>query len=111
MRTHVLNHGSSHACRRLALLCLAGCVVVFTTGTSKHAPLWAGRGKHRILVRVDPLDISKRAADEMPARIHISAQDLRAREGGKIDVASLEVEQYNPRSGEPVHYGKWAYAR
>ena len=65
-------------------------------------------------MRVDPLDTGERAVDEMPARIHISAQGVRARAGtaaaGKIDVASLEVEQYNPRSGEPVPYGKWAYA-
>src|SRR2546422_5127869 len=102
MRTHVLNPRSSRACRRLVLLCLAGCAFMFATGTTKDTPLWVGKGKHRILVRVDPLDTGKRAADEMPARIHMSAQDVRAREcaAGKIDVSSLEVEQYNPRTGE-----------
>jgi hypothetical protein len=90
---------------------LAG-IVVLAASAPKEVPQWVGKGKYRILVRVDPVDIHTRASDEMPTRIHVSATDLRARTGvaGKIDVASLEIEQYDPQSGRPVTYGKWAYA-
>lgn len=89
----------------LALLGFASCA------TSKE-PRWVGNGKYRILVRVDPLDIGARAADEMPTRIHISHDDLQAKVGtsGKIDVTSIQVAQYDPTNGEPIKYGKWAYA-
>jgi hypothetical protein len=75
-------------------------------------PQWVSQRKYRILLRVDPTDIHGRASDEMPTRIHLSAADVRARTGsnGKIDVASLEVEQYDPSTGSAVPYGKWAYA-
>ena len=76
-------------------------------------PQWNGKGKYRILVRVEPRNIGIRISDEMPARIHISREDVYARTGttGKIDVATLQVEQYNPVTGQPVKYGKWFYAR
>lgn len=82
-----------------------------TPNTGK--PRWIGTGRHRILVRVDPIDIGSRAYDEMPSRIHLSAEDIRAqtRGSGKIDVCSFQVAQYNPITGEPVSYGKWAYAK
>src|SRR5262249_13713846 len=38
--------------------------------------------------------------------------DVAAQTGstGKIDVASIQVGQYDPKSGEPLEHGKWAYA-
>jgi len=58
------------------------------------------------------LDLRGRGSDEMPTRLHICAADMKKRTGaqGRIDVGSIEVEQYNPATGEPVPYGKWAYA-
>ena len=75
-------------------------------------PRWNGKGKYRSLVRVEPRNIGARTRDEMPARIHISREDLRGIVGttGKIDVASLQVGQYNPDTGQPIKYGKWFYA-
>src|SRR6266568_2593814 len=97
--------------RFVALLSVWGCLVVFAPSAPPTAPQWVGKGRYRLLVRVAPIDIHGRASDEMPTRIHVSAADLRARTGapGKIDVASLEIEQYDASSGRPVNYGKWAY--
>lgn len=65
-----------------------------------------------MIVRVNPVDLRGRPSDEMPTRLHISAAEVAKQTGapGRIDVGSIEVEQYNPASGEPVPYGKWAYA-
>jgi hypothetical protein len=75
-------------------------------------PKWVGKAKYRILVQVDPFDIHGRASDEMPTRYHVTADDVHKAAGsqGRIDVGSIEVERYNPADGEPIPYGKWAYA-
>ncbi len=79
---------------------------------NSDGPTWVGKGKCRVLVSVDPIDLQGRAYDEMPARIHLASEEIRIRVGveGKIDVASIEVEEYDPGGGEPINYGKWAYA-
>lgn len=79
---------------------------------SSPTPKWTGKGSHRIIVRVDPYDIGKRKSDEMPTRIHISATDVlpKATYDRRIDVGSFEVEQFDPATGDPISYGKWAYA-
>jgi FG-GAP-like repeat len=93
------------------LFCIA-CVLLLMGNTSSDAPAWVGKGKYRILVRVDPVDIHGRASDEMPTRIHIDTADVQKRTGaqGKIDVSSVEVEQYDPAAGKAAAYEKWAYA-
>jgi hypothetical protein len=99
--------------RRIGLLFfLALCICSFSGFRTQKAPAWVGKGSHRILVRVDPMDLLGRNSDEMPTRIHITADDVLALTGSqrKIDAASFEVEQYDPNSGEPVPYGKWVYA-
>jgi hypothetical protein len=86
---------------------------LFLLGTSpQDQPKWVGKGKYRLLVRVDPFDLYGRQSDEMPTRVHITSADVRARTGmsGKIDVGSIEIEQYDPATGRPINYGKWAYA-
>jgi hypothetical protein len=91
----------------LLLLLLAA-----TACNSGNNPKWVGKKKYRILVRVDPLDIHGRASDEMPTRYHVTAEDIRKATGaqGRIDVGSVEVERYDSVTGEPLRYGKWAYA-
>jgi hypothetical protein len=98
------------------LVLLAACFLslgfVFGDGGPK-APTWVGKGEYRLLVRVDPLDLGARNSDEMPARVEMSAQDMAAKTGAqaRIDVASIQVERYDPETGEPFRYGKWAYAQ
>lgn len=107
--------------RRTALQSLASFFglssVAWLTGRTlaepvSDAPAWAGKGKYRILVRVDALPLNGRASDEMPARIHLAAADIARRTSakGKIDVASIEVARYDLSTGQPIPYGKWAYA-
>ena len=87
------------------LACVASC-------GSRARPTWVGRGKYRLLVRVEPADLGSRSSDEMPTRIAITPELLRSQLGvsGKIDVASFEVEHYDESTGRPISYGKWAYA-
>src|SRR5690348_9367645 len=71
-------------------------------------PEWVAQRSYRILVEVSPVDIGTRASDEMPARMHLSAEDVLRRFGvhGRIDVASLQVEQFSPTTGNPIPYRK-----
>jgi hypothetical protein len=103
---------ASRAFRKGILMALLVGLFLTAVGASGVRPEWVGHGKYRILVRVDPLDIHGRASDEMPTRIHLSAADVheRTKSAGKIDVSSLEVEQYDPHTGKTIPYGKWAYA-
>jgi hypothetical protein len=106
--------------KRTFKLALTGAVAtLLIAGTSfrhsdptNNTPQWVSVRKYRLLVRVDSVDIHGRESDEMPTRVHISADEVQARTGskGKIDVASLEVEQYDPSTGKAIPYGKWAYA-
>lgn len=93
---------------------LFGCIMVkkMYSASMSRQPEWVSSRTYRILVRVDPLDIGARKSDEMPTRIHISAADVREHTGtkGLIDVASLQVEQYDLLTGKAIPYGKWAYA-
>ncbi len=73
---------------------------------------WAGKGRYRVLVKVGPVRIGERAYDEMPAEVVISAGDIakRLKAGGKLDVTSIQVIKYDPGTGKPLTYGKYAYA-
>jgi hypothetical protein len=97
----------------VALSITAGTSLLFSAKPAEQEPPWVSTRKYRILVRVEPVDIHGRASDEMPTRIHIAADDVRARTGamGKIDVASLQVEQYDLATGKAIRYGKWVYAQ
>ena len=113
MTKHAIAH-SSPILRILRVLILIAALafLLLIFGATSAEPQWAGHGKNRILVRVDPFDLHGRASDEMPTRIHITADEvhLRTHSDGKIDVGSFEIEQYDPQTGKPVPYGKWAYA-
>ena len=92
---------------------LLSAVLFLSVGGSSNGPRWVGKGKCRLLVRVEPGDIGARKSDERPTQIEMSAAELRksAGAGGKIDVASIQVERYDAASGQPIRYGKWAYAQ
>jgi len=102
---------AANTLRKVTLLFVVTSLLAVSCDRS-NTPHWVGRGKYRILVRVDPLDLHGRQSDEMPTRTHISATDVEKSTGikGRIDVGSVEVERYNFATGEPVSYGKWAYA-
>jgi hypothetical protein len=86
--------------------------LLLLVGNKSPSPQWVGKGKYRVLVRIDSRDLHGRASDEMPTQISITPELLKSRAGvsGRIDVASFEVERYDPKYAQPVKYGKWAYA-
>ncbi|HWR13445.1 MAG TPA: VCBS repeat-containing protein [Terriglobales bacterium] len=107
----------SPALRSLAVQCFAWMILWSGTGWAsgsevRKEPEWVGKGKYRILVRVDPIDLGSRKSDEMPTRIHISSETILASAGhaGRLDVRSIEVGRYDPVMGRPLPYGKWVYA-
>lgn len=97
----------------LVALTFAVLTIKLHSAPNVRQPDWVSARRYRILVRVDPLNIASRKSDEMPTRIHISAADVNKQTGssGLIDVASLQVEQYDPATGKAIPYGKWAYAK
>jgi len=75
-------------------------------------PAWVGRGTHRVLVTVEPVDLGARKSDEMPAsfELDLGALDAPKFAGRAIDFDSLEVVGYDPESGRAVEYDNTAYA-
>jgi len=71
-------------------------------------PKWAGKGACRMLVKVLPKDIGKRASDEMPARMQIAADKLPFGMD-RLDVDSIQVIRYDPATGEPMPSARFAY--
>jgi FG-GAP-like repeat len=94
----------------VGVLVLVGFLI--SGATAPPRPIWVGKGQYRLLVRVEPAPLGSRSSDEMPTRIAITPELLHSQLGisGKINVASLEVERYDVNSGQPILYGKWAYA-
>ena len=86
-----------------------------TPAVADAAVEWAGAGTYRLLVRVDPVGLERRAIDEMPAELAIDLKaelaKLGAAEKTHPDIASLQVMRYDPRSGRPISYGNYAYAK
>jgi hypothetical protein len=81
--------------------------------SSASRPQWVGKGKYRLLVRVDAV-AGARGADEMPAEIVLDfqrevAKQLRVR--GQLDIGSIQVVQYDLDSGKPIPFIKNAYPR
>jgi hypothetical protein len=87
--------------------------LVVSCTVPQNSPSWVGERKYRLLVSVQPADLGPRSSDEMPTRIAIGPELLRSQLGAniKVDVASFEVERYDTKTGKPIPYGKWAYAR
>src|SRR5690348_2538578 len=107
-------HYTSRVCRITALFAL---LLVLAAPVAYSAdvepPEWVAQRSYRILGEVPPVDVGARACDEMPARMHLSAEDIQRRFGvhGRIDVASLQVEQFSTTTGNPIPYKKWAYGQ
>ncbi len=78
-------------------------LVLLTLTSSLFAkdPEWTGRGKVRLLVKTEPINIGKRTSDEMPARYSINFTELLASNkiSGEVDLSSLQVHKYNPLTG------------
>lgn len=72
---------------------------------------WAGEGTHRFLVRVAPVEIDPRPFDEMPAEVEVDLSELLSGFQRKADLASLQVIKYDPKTGNPIPYDQYAYAR
>lgn len=96
----------------VVLSLLGGLVYQPVQQASSYArPLWAGKGKHRITVRVDPMP-GARKADEMPAQVVIDFKREVVRElrvEGEVNIASIQVVQYDLASGKPIPFAKNAY--
>ena len=88
---------------------------VFPAGArpAAESPSWVGQGRYRLLVKLEPVDLGDRASDEMPARLDITAERLRELAGAAalIDAASIQVARYDPKTGKPIPYEKWAYGQ
>ncbi len=84
-----------------ALLVIALLLVGSGCASSAKNPKWTGLGKIRLLVKTDPVDIGKRASDEMPARYSVNFVELLAANkiSGEVDLSTLQVHKYNPQTG------------
>lgn len=84
-----------------------------TNATSRLPEVhWTGQGRYRILVKIDPVTLSKRASDQMPAELIVDFKDGLDRSlgvRGKLDVASIQVIRYNAETGQPIRFGKYEY--
>lgn len=100
---------------RITVLCALLLILAVPAAYSADvkSPEWVAQRSYRILVEVPPVDIGARASDEMPSRMHLSTEDVQRRFGvhGRIDVTSLQVEQFSPTTGNPIPYKKWAYGK
>ncbi|UCD27324.1 MAG: hypothetical protein JSV03_09330 [Planctomycetota bacterium] len=67
------------------------------TGPTATAPealsKWSGKGDHRILVRVEPVDLEGRDCDESVAHCDLDFARLLP-EGGQVDLSMLQVHMY-----------------
>lgn len=74
---------------------------------------WAGRGAHRVLIRVAPVDLGGRDQDELPAQVELDWSALLQGAGveGKPDLRTVQVMRIDAQSGRPVLYPDTAYQR
>ncbi|MEZ6127508.1 MAG: VCBS repeat-containing protein [Planctomycetaceae bacterium] len=74
---------------------------------------WSGDGKYRLLVRIDASEASQRPTDERPAELQVDFQAELEKLGIEAlpDIASIQVMQYDPQTGQPQTYANYAYAR
>ncbi len=84
-----------------AVLVLAFAAMGAGCASSAKNPEWTGRGKMRLLVKTDPVDIGKRTNDEMPASYSVNFTELLAANEitGEVDLSSLQVHKYNSQTG------------
>lgn len=63
------------------------------------APAWLPNKAHRILLRIDPVDIGNRKFEAMVASAHV---DFSHYPSGRCDLSSLLIRQYDPKTGAIV---------
>ena len=70
---------------------------------SPTAPEWTGKAPFRILVTVPPTPMEGRESDNAVARYAVHFPSLLKQLGvaGEVDLASLQVQKYDPASGGP----------
>src|SRR5437867_1975540 len=117
------NPGESDMSRRrfpyyaLRGMCIITLFCVVASGTNNVAqsrntsPAWASQRNYRVLVKIDPVDIGKRAGDEMPAEIILDLTAKLRALGAKLkaNLATVQVVKYDPKTGTLVPYGHYAY--
>jgi hypothetical protein len=76
-------------------------------------PSWAGQGGYRVLVEMQPRELNGRERDEMPAEVVLDFPKQLAALGVRHlpDLTTLQVIEYDPKTGEPRAYGDYRYQR
>jgi FG-GAP-like repeat len=99
------------ACYPLVLFAALGSVLPWTASRADPSPRvdagpadpgWSSDHSHRILVRVDPIEGIGRSSDELVARVEIDFDRYLGE--GRCDLSTLEVIEYEPKTGEAVAY-------
>jgi hypothetical protein len=82
------------------LLVAAASTIVCRTGATSAAALQpaAEESRHCLRVRIPPVDLGRRARDEMPAEFRLVAADFA--KDRRLDPASLQVVRHDPVSGK-----------
>lgn len=80
--------------------------------TAEQIP-WVGHGRYRIIVEIAPVKLKDRMEDELPADLEIDLSTLLnpSENTRRADIASLQVTQFDGKTGEPVSYENYAHAR
>jgi hypothetical protein len=73
---------------------------------SPIAPEWTGKAPFRVLVTVPPTPIEGRESDNGVARFAVNFPSLlkHLRVTGEVDLASLQVQKYDPATGRPESF-------
>ncbi|MEX2172191.1 MAG: FG-GAP-like repeat-containing protein [Pirellulales bacterium] len=74
---------------------------------------WAGFGSHRVLLKVDPVELDDQDSDELLAQVDIDWESLMKSigENGKADLRTIQVMQVDVNSGRPILHSDYAYQR
>jgi hypothetical protein len=92
----------------LVCSCIAGASLA-----ADLSPKWSGAGQCRILVKVEPVDIGARSADEMVAQYEVDFAKLLTdrKVQGHVDLSSLQVQKYELGTGEPEKFKPFTTSR
>jgi hypothetical protein len=108
----VVERRKTHACQILSLLLVVTAVALEATSAADKV-VWSGDGQFRLLVRIEASEPANRATDELPAELKTDFAAELDKLGVEAlpDIASLQVMQYDPETGQPQSYTNYAYAR
>jgi FG-GAP-like repeat/FG-GAP repeat len=82
---------------------VAACVLLATSPAWAKTPEWTGKGRYRVLVRVEPVELGNRRTDEQVAQLPLDFAKLLQTRGvaGVVDLATLQVHAYDVETGAP----------